>query len=739
MRWKHVVVGLALTVAGVAGCKQQCFLNECDYDHYRDLAPMTRLNCDPSASVQPTLVAMPTPSTVFDPDRDLYFLTLGEAIAQALEHGTVGSQSAVNPGFANDNLVSFNINSVQGSDAIRVLALDPAIIGANIDASLAKFDVQWTTSATWNVTDQPMQGLNSFQNGTTALVSSSLLKPLPTGGVAGITFSTNYQDLTIPPRGFNILNPAYTPRLQFQFEQPLLQGFGVEINQLRISHPGSILTPFPTSGRVEGVVITRIRFDQQRTEFERNVNFMLLNVETAYWNLYDAYWTLYSREAALRQAYEAWKINKARYEAGRIAIQDFAQTRQQYELFRGQRLTALGQILENERQLRGLLGLPREDGKRLIPVDAPTLTPYEPDWNTAVNETLALRPELVLAREDLKFRQLDIINAKNLLLPDLRFTSTYDLNGLGSRLDGTENNAFRSLASDKFNDWSVGLRMTVPLGFRDAHSQVRVARLNLARSYQALHDQELKAEGYLALQYRHLFEFHEQIQIQRAQREAAAVQLDARFKEFLAGRGTLDILLEAQRVWADALRTEYDAIAQYNNALVAFEFAKGTLLQRDNVVISEGALPQCAQKRAVEHEREKAVALKLRERENPVLSQCGYDKDYTGVPAVPSNVAPSVTEMSVPSLLEPRQAVTEPAFQLPPPKPVGPTQGKVDGPAMPVPSGNLGGGSLPTQMQNSSPTLPSLSSGALGTRPDAPRMLPLDLPAADKALQSLPK
>ena len=61
------------------------------------------------------------------------------------------------------------------------------------------------------------------------------LKPLPTGGVAGITFSTVYTNLTAPPAG--IVNPAYRPTLQFQFEQPLLQGFGVEINELRRQHP----------------------------------------------------------------------------------------------------------------------------------------------------------------------------------------------------------------------------------------------------------------------------------------------------------------------------------------------------------------------------------------------------------------------------------------------------------------------------------------------------------------------
>src|SRR5262249_55956742 len=41
-------------------------------------------------------------------------------------------------------------------------------------------------------------------------------------------------------------------------------------------------------------------------------------------------------------------------------------------------------------------------------------------------------------------------------------------------------------------------------------------------------------------------------------------------------------------------------------------------LQHDNVVISEGPLPTCAQVRAVEHERQRTAALVLRERPAPI-------------------------------------------------------------------------------------------------------------------------
>lgn len=656
MRWKAVVIGLVLISAIGVGCKQQCFITECDYHHYKEIGLLPELECRPAQCLPPEWNNAPTPATILDPDREPRFLSLAETIAIALEQGNVtGSGSS-------DTLVSLQGRNVGGDDSIRVFALDPAILATDIESALSRFDVRWDTSMSWSKVDRPIgNALDTFQavgrniqatNTDNANFQTALAKPLPTGGVAGITFSTQFERTNLNA----LVNPSYRPTLTFAFEQPLLQGFGVEINQLRANHPGGETIQVQSTARTEGILITRLRFDQARIDFERTVIQMVLNVEEAYWNLYGSYWTLYSREQALRQAYEAWKINKARFEAGRIPIQDFAQSRQQYELFRGQRISALGEVLERERQLRSLLGMPVEDCKRLVPCDAPTLAPYQPDWCTALNEALALRPELLLARQDLKFRQLDLIIQKEQLLPDLRFFSNYDITGLGSQLDGAAPfNAFRSLASNHFNDWTLGFRLSVPLGFRDAHAAVRAARLNLAKSYLVLRDQERKAQLALGLAYRHIFEFYEQIQAQRALREAAATQLEARFKEFLAGRGTLDFLLEAQRVWADALSSEYSFIVQYNNNLALFEFSKGTLLQHDNVYISEGPLPQCALKRAVAHQEERTKALVLRERAVPHPPCCTTPgQESAGLPILPSNEAPTL-----PALMGAQPKVTD--------------------------------------------------------------------------------
>ncbi len=743
MRWKTVVGGLLVAMIVTTGCKQQCYITECDINHYRELGLTPQLENSPSATITPSSANVPKPPTIMEPDREPRYLSLAEAIALALENGDPGSPGLNGTAIDDPGLVAFRSRTASNANNIRVLSLFPALVGPDIEASLSKFDARWQTSMTWTTTDQPTQGLSSFQNGDQAVFQTDILKPLPTGGVAGITFNTTYQNLTQPPTasGFVFTNPSYAPKLQFQFEQPLLQGYGVEINQLRSAHPGSVLTPFPTGGRVEGILITRIRYDQERIEFERQVQIMLVNVETAYWNLYSSYWALYSREQAMRQAFEAWKINKARFEAGRIPIQDFAQTRGQYELFRGQRLQALNDVLEREHQLRALIGLPVEDGSRLIPIDTPTLTPYEPDWTNSLNEMLALRPGLALARQDLKYWHLNLINQENLLLPDLRFISTYAPNGLGAKLDGAPSslttavppatpsdvNAFHSLATGKFVNWQLGLRLDWPIGFRDAHAQVRQARLSLAQSYMGLRDVENRYTRFLELAYRDLFNTYEQIRAQRAQREAAAIQLDARFKEFTAGKGTLDFLLEAQRLWAEALRLEFDFIAQYNSALARFEYAKGTIMQHDNVVISEGGLPQCAQVRAVEHERERSKAIVLRERAKPVTIPCCRFEGgaLLGLPELPRSTAPAV-----PALFEGQAELPKVPDQLPP-MPADPALGKVEDstPRALTPQATntptlLPASSAEVDMPKASPTPPVWEARSSATSPALPATQP---------------
>ncbi len=211
------------------------------------------------------------------------------------------------------------------------------------------------------------------------------------------------------------------------------------------------------------------------------------------------------------------------------------------------------------------------------------------------------------------------------------------------------NNSFRALVSDHLNDWTVGLTMNLALGYRFENATLRQAKLGLAQAYNALKEQELKATNYLASQYRQVLESHKVIEARRQERQAWAARLEAIQTEIQLGkRAPGDVeALDALRQWTASLSTEYQAVVDYNNALVALEFAKGSILQYDSVAISEGPLPQCAQVRAVDHERERTAALVLRERAVEARRLVPTHGSATGLPHLPSHDAPSL-----PALLE---------------------------------------------------------------------------------------
>lgn len=726
-RWNKWVAGivLALGAGATTGCIKPLYVSP-DADHLAaSVALPADLDTNPAIVAPQDVTGQKPPATVLDSNREPRFMSLKEAIAVALERGSTGSRfSGILNGLGTGNPRSGSFaddleqRSPQGGssdDAIRAFALDPAIFATETEGALAKFDARFTTSMTWRKQDQAVANIfNNFNNGDFAAFSSGLVKPLPTGGTASITFETNYSKLGAAPSGFAVINPSYTPSVTVGFEQPLLRDSGVDINQLLSQHPGSTQTPFrATGGRNDGILISRIRTGMARRQFEREVNTLLLNIEGAYWQLYAAYSAKYAAEEALRQAFTVWQLLQQQQNAGLAAKQQVAQARAQFEDARSNYLTSLQDAIDRERQFRGLLGLPLEDGTRIVPADEPTLAPYKPDFGSSLQEALTYRPELQMTREDVKIQQLNLMIAHNNVRPDLRLFANYNVNSIGNAIGGQgpvpslnsqgqvadiPGNAFASLADNRFNNWAFGVRLDYPIGNRDAHALLKASQLNLARSHVVLKNQERKAELFLGTVYQQLVASYEQIKIQRSLRIALGTQLEGQFERVQIGKDPLIALQDAQNRLANASRSEAQAIANYNIALAGFHYAKGTLMQYDNVTINDGPLPPTVSERAADHFAAKAASLRLLERPNPIP----LPTDEFTAPKLPGQIE---KPMAIPIIPED-------------PKPTDPPAKAPANPIPPKVPGGVGGVSTPG-------TLPVTHLGPmLGTPTVVPDVLP---------------
>src|ERR1043165_6217401 len=157
---------------------------------------MTRSEPQVPAWASPLRVGAVT--TVASPESPPKRMSLTECLALALESGNGRT------GEFFDMAGSERRTSVTGSgravaptdtsDSMRVFAFDPALMATETEQSLARFDAVWTTEFNWFRTNRLSQQLNPTPADELQLKDqldavgfrTSLLKPLATGGVAGL-------------------------------------------------------------------------------------------------------------------------------------------------------------------------------------------------------------------------------------------------------------------------------------------------------------------------------------------------------------------------------------------------------------------------------------------------------------------------------------------------------------------------------------------------------------------------
>lgn len=584
-RWLAIAVFL---LAG-SGCQEPYFATQSDYVYFNEVNGQKRPHePDDNPAIPPGL-----PRTVIDPaGREKFEVTLENVKQMALGQ---------NP-------------------RIAFVAYQPGVVGTNIDTQLSTFDPFFEIGGGWSRTDQQTSsvletgsffGPGSFKqdafgapvgsgpygynltNGaetslfnpairqTDALTPGTnlvdLSKKNATGGISRVGYGLDYQ-LANPP-GFNTVNPYWRSRLNFRLDQPLAQGAGVEFNRAP-------------------VLIARANHEQAIQNFDAEVRTLLRDIEVAYWQLYYSYQDLYSAETGLKLALVTWQKEKTKQEIGTASTPDVAQAREQYELFRATRNEALNRVLAAERDLRNLLGLPPDDSRQFIPHDEPVMAEYSPNWEVAVCEALERRPELTGQRLAIRAAELELFRQKNALKPDLTFSAAYEITGLDDQFDQSIN----QLKENNYQDWYLGIRYRRQVGERSANAGYRRAQLSLSQARAGLRSIEHSILHELHAAYQDLAFTHRQIQIQADRRLAASELLNAREQFYRQGRATVDILLEAQRAFSNALRDEALATAQYNQALVNWEYAKGSILENDNVIISEQSIDRADPKQIRERQ-----------------------------------------------------------------------------------------------------------------------------------------
>jgi outer membrane protein TolC len=631
------VTSLTLVASGCAPRQPFYFFEDGDLSHY--VGSIQKLEYPDSD--QPPLdeaAGAVEPLTLSNPSFDnIWELSLEEAIRTSLENGKVLRNLG-------GRFASFGGPRPQtGEPAVSLLTApgqtptiyDPAITETEpfrgVEAALALFDAQLTSSLTWERQNRPQNvnptGALIFQQkllGDQGNWTSGIQKRSATGATWGFSNSTIYDNNNSPIRE---IPATWTTNYDFSFNQPLLQGAGVTYNRIAGPDPFDNILGRPI---FRGVLLARINADISLADFEAGVRNLISDTEQSYWELYFAYRNLEARKAGRDSSLEAWRKVHALYvEQSRGGEADKeAQAREQYFFFRSEVEQALTDVYRCENRLRYMMGISASDGRLIRPADEPTTARISFDWQQSLVEALSRSAELRKQKWVIKERELELVAAKNLILPRLDMVGRWRFLGMGEQLinqnydpynaDGGANpdplvgtDAYSTLFSGQFQEWQAGAQFQMPLGFRRELATVRHFQLQLARERARLQDEELEASHALVEAVRNVDTNFALAQTNFNRRVAAERQVEAVQAAYDANTVTLDQLLDAQRRRAEAESSYYRSLVDYNRSISQLHFRKGSLLEYNGVFLAEGPWPGKAYFDAHRRARQRDASLYL--------------------------------------------------------------------------------------------------------------------------------
>jgi hypothetical protein len=335
------------------------------------------------------------------------------------------------------------------------------------------------------------------------------------------------------------------------------------------------------------------------------------------------------------------------------------------------------------------MGLSVSDGRLIRPADEPTTAKVAFEWRDVYTEALARSPELRRQKWRIKERELEIIAAKNLLLPRLDAGGYYRLVGLGDQLYNNADpsitgglagtSALGVLGTGQFAEWQYGFNLAMPIGFRREMSQVRHYEMQLAKEKARLQDEELEVSHQMADAIRMLEFNYNLAQTNFNRRVATEKQVAAVQNAFDAQTVTLDLLLNAQQQRADSEIAYYRALVDYVRGIIQVHYRKNSLLEYNNVYLAEGPWPAKAQFDALRlaRQRDASIFLNYGFTRPKVISRGAY-KQFAEGPSDQREGAP----LTAPGEQTPAGATPE---QVPAPTP----QPGVAPPANPLPTPDM--------------------------------------------------
>ncbi len=464
-------------------------------------------------------------------------------------------------------------NNLLNNPLASASIFDPMLMQSStrgVEAALAAFDMQIALGGFYgrdSIVQSSGNNIGSFLVDGDGSAYGQIRKPLRSGGTLSLAHSWNYSTNNISNQ---IVNPDLAGFVQAEFRQPLLAGRGEEIT--RISGPQTYRQRVVGSG----VSLAEINEAIAAFEYQQNVERLAKEVEELYWELWLAIQGVEFQQKSQDKAKEIYQRVKQRAETGLNGGSAAALAQAEENMYRREIALQDAKTLwqQSQQRLKRHLNISATDGDNIVPIDEPNIASCVCDFDQVA--MLAGERRVEVQKHNLMVRavELQVIPAKSLLLPQLDLVSGVQLNGLGQGI--LDSSAFSIDGEDV--GWNVGLEFSMPLGFNRERQALENLNTRLQKARVALSAQKSEIAHEVRFAYSEIEKWFVRMEFNRKQLAAAGRRNAAVENEYLAGRTTLDQVVDSQVALAESELELATTITQYNKSLTEFEYRKGVIL-----------------------------------------------------------------------------------------------------------------------------------------------------------------
>jgi len=406
----------------------------------------------------------------------------------------------------------------------------------------------------------------------------SVVETIPTGGNFTLSLQ-NYKSDTNQP--FQLINPRYGSTLRLDFTQPLLKNFGPKVTR-------------------RGILEAENNLDISNTELRNTMMDTVYAVQEAYWNLVFAIENFKVKQQSLDLGRDLVAKNKKEVEFGQLAPLDLLNAEAAVAQREADLIQAEFLITRSEEVFKTILNLAAEGderAKKVVPVDQPAVQSMTVSIDEAFKTALEKRPDLKIAQRTIETKELGVAVASNQVLPALDLTLSYWSPGIsGDRLlysgdnvfagvvvgkvPGSSTNAVRDAFKLLYNNWNVGLTLSIPVSALTTRSDLGYARADLGQSRVRMKAMEQQAALEVSDAARTIEANAKRAGAYRLARELAEKSLDAEVKKLAVGLSTNYFVLDVQEKLANARSAELKAKIDYVLAVERLEKSMGVSLEK---------------------------------------------------------------------------------------------------------------------------------------------------------------